>query len=136
MSFRKDSPKFDGVNYDSWKENMKTHFLCMALGYWMITKVDKEIIDENKLEECTEAERDLFMFNMRAREELLLALLKNEYSHIKSLVTSHEIWKDLESTFEGDKHAKRIKLQNWINLFQEAKMMVDEYVRSYICRIS
>ena len=31
--FRKDSPKFDGTSYDSWKEKMKTHLLCMGPGY-------------------------------------------------------------------------------------------------------
>ena len=33
-------------------------------------------------------------------------------------------------------HAKRIRLQNWICAFQDAKMMEDESVRSYIGRIS
>ena len=56
-------------------------------------------------------EIDLFMSNMRAREALLSALLENEYSQIKSLQTSHEIWKELESTFEGDTHAKRMRKQ-------------------------
>ena len=69
--FRKDSPGFDGANYDSWKEKMKTHLLCMGLGYWLLTKRNKEIIKEEKLEECSEVERDLFMCNMRAREGLL-----------------------------------------------------------------
>ena len=72
-----------------------------------------------------------------AREALLLALLENKYKYnqVKFLKTSHEIWEALEFTFEGDKHAKRIKLQNLICLFQEAKMMEDESVRSYIGKI-
>ena len=56
--FRKESPMFDGVNYDNWKEKMKTHLLCMSLGYWMIKKNGKTIMEEIKLEECLEAERD------------------------------------------------------------------------------
>lgn len=51
--FRKDSPKFDGVNYDSWKEKMKTHLLCMGPGYWLITKNGKVLVDEDELEGCT-----------------------------------------------------------------------------------
>ena len=39
-------------------------------------------------------------------------------------------------TFEGYKNAKRVRLQKWICLFQDAKMMEDESVRSYIGRIS
>ena len=84
---------------------------------------------------CNEEERDLFMCNMREREDLLTTLPKNEYSQIKSLVTSYEIWKALESTFEGDLHAKRISLQKWICAFQDAKMIKDESIRSYIGRI-
>lgn len=76
--FRKESPKFDGVNYDSWKEKTKTHFLCMGPGYWLMTRNGKKIVEESKLEDCSEA--DLFMCNLLAREALLLALLENEYS--------------------------------------------------------
>ena len=72
---------------------------------------------------------------MRAREALLIAHPKIEYSQVKSLETYHKIWTTLESTFEGDKHAKRIRLQNWICLFQDAKMMEDESMRSFIRRI-
>ena len=108
--FRKDSPRFDGANYDNWKEKMKTRLLCMGLGYLILTKIEKTIVEEGKLEECSEPKRDLFMCNMRAREALLSVLPYNEYSKVKSLQTSHEIWKALESTFEGDDNAKRMRL--------------------------
>ena len=49
---------------------------------------------------------------------------------------SYKIWKALESTFEGDKHAERMRLQNWICAFQNSEMMEDESLRSYIGRIS
>ena len=101
-----------------------------------MTKNEKKIVEERKLEECSEVERNLFMHNMLSREGLLSSLLENEYSEVKSLETSHKIWIALESTFEDDKHAKRIRLQNWICLFQDAKMMEDESIRSYIGRIS
>lgn len=77
--FRKESPKFDGVNYDSWKDKMKKHLLCMGPGYWLI-KNGKTIMEEKKLEECTEVERDLFMCNMLSREALFSALPENEYN--------------------------------------------------------
>ena len=40
---------------------MKTHLLCMGLGYWLITKTGNTIINEDDLENCTEEHRDLFM---------------------------------------------------------------------------
>ena len=51
--FRKESPKFDGTNFDSWKDKIKTHLLCMGLGYWLVTKVSKDIVEEDNLESCT-----------------------------------------------------------------------------------
>ena len=47
--FKKESSKFDGTNYDSWKDKMKTHLLCMGPGYWLITKVAKDIVEEDNL---------------------------------------------------------------------------------------
>ena len=72
MAFlREKSLKFDGVNYDNWEKMMKTHLLCMGLGYWLITKSKKIVIEEKDLETCDEAQKDLFMLNMLAREALL-----------------------------------------------------------------
>ena len=111
---------------------MKTHLLCMGLGYWLLTKAKKAIFEESKLEECSKGERDLFMCNMRARESLLSALPKNEYNQVKSFQTSHEIWKAFKVTSEGDDHAERMRLQNWICASQDAQMMEDEAIRSYV----
>ena len=67
----------------------------MVPWYWIFKKSKKSIIEEENLEGYNEEEIDLFMCNMRARKALLLALPKNEYSQVKSLQTSHEIWKEL-----------------------------------------
>ena len=39
------------------------------------------------------------------------------------------------NSFEGDAHSKKSRLQSWICAFQDAKMMEDESVRTYIGRI-
>ena len=74
--FRKESPTFDGTNYDSQKDKMKTHLLCMGPGYWLVTKASKNIAEEDNLESCTEEQRGVFMCNIRAREAILSTLLK------------------------------------------------------------
>ena len=89
------------------------------IGYWQ--KVRRQ---------CSEEERNQFIRNTWEREALLTTLLENEYSQVKSLVTSNEIWKALESTFEGNDDAKRMRLWNWICAFQDDRMMEDEYLRS------
>ena len=80
MNFKKESPKFYGVNFDSWKEKMKTHLLCLGPSYWLITKNDITIIEEDRLETCSNDKRDTFMCNILVREALLSELLENEYS--------------------------------------------------------
>ena len=76
------------------------------------------------------------MCDMRVIEALLIALPKIEYNQVKSLATSHLIWKALENSFEGDEHSKKLRLQSWIRTFQDAKMMEDESIRAYVGRIS
>ena len=93
-------------------------------------------MEEDNLETCTEEQREVFMCNIRAREAILSVLPKSEYSQVKQLKTSYEIWKTLEANYEGDTHAKRVRLQNLYFTFQDAKMMEDESIRSYIGRIS
>ena len=75
------------------------------------------------------------MCNIREKEAILSALLESEYSQVKLLKTSHEIWKALEANYEGDTHAKRLRLQNFIFAFQDSIMMEDESIRSYVGRI-
>ena len=72
------------------------------------------------------------MCDMRAREALLSTLPKIEYNQVKSLNTSHKIWKVLENSFKGDDHSKKLRLQSWICAFQDAKMMEDESIRIYV----
>lgn len=121
--FRKYSLNFDGTNYDSWKENMKTRLLWVGPGYWILTKLEKIIIAKSDLQTCPEDERELFMCNMRAREALLSALPELEYNKVKTLDTSHKIWKALENSFEGDENFKNMRLQTYICAFQDAKIM-------------
>ena len=134
--FRKEIPRFDGTNYDSQKNKMKTHLLCMGPGYWLMTKTFKTIAEEDQLETYTKEQREVFMCNIREREAILSVLPKSEYSQVKLLKTSHEIWKNLEANYEGDTHAKRVRLKNLYCTFQDARMMEDESIRSYVGRIS
>ena len=115
---------------------MKTYLLCMGPWYWLATKVSNDIVEEDNLESCTEEQREVFMCNIRAREAILSSLPKSEYSQVKLLKTSHEIWKALQANYESDTHAKSVRLKNLHCAFQDARMMEDESIRRYIGRIS
>ena len=93
---------------------MKTHLLCMGPRYWLVIKASKNITKEENLESCTKEQRELFMCNIRTREAIFSYLPKSEYSQVKQLKTSHEIWKTLEANYEGDTHAKMVRLNFFI----------------------
>ena len=59
--FRKENMKFYGTNYDNQKDKMKTHLLCIGLGYWLVAKVSKDIVEEDNLESCTKEQREVSM---------------------------------------------------------------------------
>ena len=100
----------------------------MGPRYWLVTKASTNIVEEDNLKICTEEQRE--------RETIFLALPESEYIQVKVLKTSHEIWKTLEAKYEGDTHAKRVRLKNLHCAFQDAKMMEDESIRNYVGRIS
>ena len=75
--FRKDSSKFDGANNDSRKLKMKTRLLFMCLGYFLINKNEKYVIEEDKLEHCAARKRYILTCNMLTKEELLITPLEN-----------------------------------------------------------
>ena len=54
------------------------------------------------------------MCDMRAKETIMSAPLENDYNQAKTMVIANKVWGALEAIYEGDKNAKRIKLQNWI----------------------
>ena len=78
----------------------------MGLGCWLVTKVSKEIVDEDDLKGCKEEQREVFMCNISVREEVLSVLPESEYSQVKLIKTYHEIWKTLEANYEDDVDAK------------------------------
>ena len=60
ITYRKNNPKFDGYNYDSLKNKMRTHLICLGIDYWMITKNQVNIKIENELSSCTDEDRRVF----------------------------------------------------------------------------
>lgn len=76
MTYMKESPKFDGDNYDNWKNNMRTYLINMGIDYYLITKNEIDIKIESMLSWCTNEKNKLFQYNMIAREALIIVLFE------------------------------------------------------------
>ena len=87
-SYKKDIPRFDGMNYSLWKARMECHLRCIGEPYWKITK-NTYVIPQNSpstTNEIKEAKN-----NVRAMEALLSALTNSEMKTVMDLKTTYEI---------------------------------------------
>ena len=75
------------------------------------------------------------MYDMREKEVILSAFPENDYNWKKIVITTNKVWEALEVLSKGDKHSMTVKLQNWVCLFQEDKILEDELVRTCVGRI-
>ena len=65
-------------------------------------------------------------FNNRALNALFSAVMNEEFKKIFSSETAKEAWTILQTTYEGTKVVKDLKLQRLTTSFEEIKMEVDE----------
>ena len=57
---------------------------------------------------------------------LFSAVINEEFNKISSTKTAREVWTILQTTYEGIKAIKDLKLQRLITSFEEIKMEEDE----------
>ena len=65
-------------------------------------------------------------FNSRALNALFSAVTNEEFKKISSIETTKEAWTILQTTYEGTKAVKDLKLQRLTANFEEIKMEEDE----------
>lgn len=56
---------------------MRTHFLCMGIDYWLVTRDRKTMIEEKEMGTCNVEQKEIFIFNMYAREVVITTLPKS-----------------------------------------------------------
>ena len=120
--YKKKSPKFHGENFDNWKNKMRTQLICMGIDHWMITKNEKQLVEEATLTSASDDDKKSFHCNMVPREALISALSESEFTEVKELDSINKIWKILEALYEGDQYTKRVKLQNWKEKMEKLNM--------------
>ena len=116
---------FRGDDYSYWKLRM-TAFLKSSK-IWTTVK-DPCIIDDKSAETLIES-------NDKAMNILFCALSRDELHCVCHYTTAHEIWKSLESTYEGETQIKTTKLRNLDLKFELFKMHDDEDIASMFNRL-
>ena len=74
-------------------------------------------------------------FNSRVFNALFYGLTNEKFKKISSTETAKEVWTILETTYEGSKAVKTVKLQRLTSSFEEIRMEEDETFDEFYARI-
>ena len=128
-------PFFDKGNYAFWKVRMRA-FLCV---------VDESVWDfvENGYVKPTTAKSEwdkaalaLANANSKAINAIFCGVSPDEFHGISHVKTAKKAWMILETTYEGTKKVKDMKLQMLTTRFEELKMGDDEAFDSFYGKLN
>ncbi|KHN35696.1 hypothetical protein glysoja_047284, partial [Glycine soja] len=108
-------PMFRGIKYNYWTERMITHFESIHIDLWDVTKNGDYIPYDGQVNEIprgqwTEEQKLRFLINSYAQNVMLCALLKEEYTKVRSFKSVKQMWDTLAITYDRTSQVKRNKL--------------------------
>ena len=116
---------FDSTNYAYRKVRMRAFLQSLDEKVWQVVEIGwtkpKEVSvdwDDAKIKAAN--------FNNRALNALLSVVTNEEFKKISSTETAKKEWSILQTTYEGTKAVKDLKLQRLTTSFEEIKMEEDE----------
>ncbi|GLJ14875.1 hypothetical protein SUGI_0242010 [Cryptomeria japonica] len=126
------APLFDGTDYVFWKIRMETYLISVDLNVWNIvtTKYTVPSIIPTGPDDKTKYE-----LNARAKHALLCGLTKDVFVKVMHCSSAYDIWKKLETIYQGDAKVKESKILTLKNQFESLRMKEDETVASYFLRV-
>ncbi|GLJ17355.1 hypothetical protein SUGI_0301450 [Cryptomeria japonica] len=126
------APLFDGTDYVFWKIRMETYLISVDLNVWNIvtTKYTVPSIIPTGPDDKTKYE-----LNVRAKHALLCGLTKDVFVKVMHCSSAYDIWKKLETIYQGDAKVKESKIITLKNQFESLRMKEDETVASYFLRV-
>ena len=110
-------PLFDDTNYAYWKVRVKLFLQALGKKVWQGVEVGWIKPKEAPMDwdEITiKAEN----FNSRALNALFSRVTNEEFKKISSMEVSKEAWTILETTYEGTKAIKTVKVQRLTSSFE------------------
>jgi hypothetical protein len=113
---------FDVTNNGYWKACMR--FFLKSIDVWKI--VETGWIKPEETEEISITQTSARLSNDKALHALCQALSPSEFARISNCEIAKDAWQILETTYEGTKLVKSVKLQMLISKFEEIKMLEEE----------
>ncbi|XP_065628386.1 uncharacterized protein LOC136067056 [Quercus suber] len=128
-------PYFDGSNYAFWKVQMRAFLCSIDDTIWDVVE-----IGWTKLE-AAKSTWDKAVFaaanaNSKALNAIFCGVSPDEFHRISYITVAKEAWEILETTYEGTKKVKDIKLQMLTTKFEELKMGDDEPFDSFYGKLN
>ena len=128
-------PFFDGSSYAFWKVRMRAFLCAIYESIW--DSVENGYIKPTTAKfEWDKAALALANANSKAINAILCAVSTDEFHRISHVEIAKESWKILETTYEGTKKVKDIKLQMLTTKFEELKMGDDEAFNSFYGKLN
>ena len=128
------SPLFDGINYAYWKVRMKVFLQALSEQVWQAIEVGWIKPKEAPID-WDEATIIAANFNNRALNALFCGVTNEEFKKISSTKVAKEAWTILETTYEGTKAVKTVKLQRLTSTFEEIRMEEDETFDEFYAKL-
>ena len=130
-------PLFDGTNYVYWKVRIKV--FLQALGEQVCQAIEVGWIKSKEAPvDWDEATIITKNFNSRALNAFFFffcGVTNEKFKKISSTEVAKEAWTILETTYEGTKAVKIVKLQRLTSSFEEMRMEEDETFDEFYAKL-
>ena len=113
---------------------MKAFLQALDEKIWQAVEVDW-VKPKEALVDWDEAKIKAENFNSRALNALFNEVTNEEFKKISSAEVAKEAWPILETTYEGTKAIKTVKLQRLTSSFEEIKMEEDETFDEFYAKL-
>ena len=127
-------PLFDGTNYAYWKVRIRAFLQSLDKKVWQVVEIGWTKLKEAPAD-WDDAKIKAANFNNRALNALFNAVTNEEFKKISSTKTAKEAWTILQTTYEGTKAIKDLKLQRLTTSFEEIKIEEDESFNEFYAKL-
>jgi len=123
---------FDGTNFGYWKARMC--FFLKPIDIWQV--VESGLTKPEATATELTIQKGGRLSNDKALHALCQALSPSKFTRISNCELAKEAWQILETTYEGTKIVKSVKLQMLISKIEEIKMLEYETFNEFYTKIS